>query len=85
MNRKYIRLFNTLVTLGMLLCFFGTSFAADLEQAVQLMEEGWWDDAERQLESLLAAHPDDPAVYHQLAELYVCRLGQGRKVCKEGH
>lgn len=79
-NRKNVRLFNTLVTLGMLLFFFGTSFANDLEQAVELMEEGWWDDAELQLESLLAEHPNDAGVCHQLAELYVWRMGNGEDV-----
>ncbi len=47
--------------------------AGDLDDATDLIEEGWLDDAEAILNDLVAYDPDDPELYYQLALLYLIR------------
>jgi hypothetical protein len=50
---------------------------ADIQQAKELFEEGWWDDAARVLEDLLEKNSTDPEVYSQLALVYVAKTNLG--------
>ncbi len=48
-----------------------------VQQAKRLFEKGWWDDAARILEDLVAEKPSDPEVYSQLAMVYVAMTDIG--------
>ncbi len=48
--------------------------AGDLDDATELIEEGWLDDAEAILDDLVAHDPDNPELYYQLALLYLIRF-----------
>ena len=55
--------------------------AGDLSEAIELIDEGWVDDAESILNDLVAQDPDNPELYYQLAQLclirYDARSGNG--------
>jgi tetratricopeptide (TPR) repeat protein len=52
----------------------------NIQDAKELFEEGWWDDAARVFEDLLKKNPNAPEVYSQLALVYVAKTNLGRWV-----
>lgn len=53
------------------------SAAAGLDEAIELIDEGWVDDAESILDELVAGDPNNPELYYQLSRLHLFRYEGG--------
>jgi tetratricopeptide (TPR) repeat protein len=62
------------------IALIGPVLADEIETARDLIDEGWWEEAEALLEKLLEEDESNPDTYNMLAEIYLMRLAMDRKV-----